>query len=473
MWIPWQLKDTGPRYMAIVGALAEDIELGQVGPGDRLMPQRDLAHRLGVSVGTVVRAYRLAEQRGLIAGEIGRGTYVKNPATNSEQAFFGDGARSQTLDDASPIDFSLNVPPFGDDVVHLSEALRALSKSADLGDLIRYSPHQGLFRHRRSIAKWISQINDNRFSPPPQNVVVCNGAQHALATIVNSLVSSGDTLLTEQVTYPGIKAIASDQSLKLHGLEMDDEGICPQALISACEKTGSRVLYTIPTLHNPTGITMSPQRRKAIVRIALEQDLTIIEDDVYGFLAKDAPSQIAKLLPEQTYYIGGFSKVFAPGLRVGYAVVPSAALDRINAGIRASNWMTSPLLTEIVSRWVEEGIGAEILEKRRSEARSRCDIAIRTLGKWLNTEIYKSHGAFHLWVRSPDGMPAEEFAAVARTHGIMVTPPRAVEVGSGQTHSFRVSIGGVPTERQLQEGLERLRALLEDSGITHHSLSIV
>jgi DNA-binding transcriptional MocR family regulator len=473
MWIPWQLKDTGPRYMAIVGALAEDIELGQIGPGDRLMPQRDLAHRLGVSVGTVVRAYRVAEQRGLIGGEVGRGTYVKNLASNSEQAFFGDGARSQTFEDTAQIDFSLNVPPLGNDVVHLSEALRSLSKSAELGDLVRYSPHQGLFRHRRSIAKWISEINDNGFSPPPQNVVVCNGAQHALATVVHSLVSPGDTILTERVTYPGIKAIASDQSLKLYGVEMDEDGISPESLISACEKTGSRVLYTIPTLHNPTGITMSPQRRKAIVKIALEQDLTIIEDDVYGFLAKDAPSQIAKLLPEQTYYIGGFSKVFAPGLRVGYAVVPTAALERVNAGIRASTWMTSPLLSEIVSRWIEDGTGAEILHERRSEARSRCDIALRTLGRWLNAETYKSHGCFHLWVKSPEGMPAEEFAAIARSQGIIVTPPRAVEVGPTQTQHFRVSIGGVPSERQLEEGLDRLLAILEDSRISHHALSIV
>ncbi|MGX7874641.1 GntR family transcriptional regulator [Mesorhizobium sp. ORM6] len=96
MWIPRQLVDTGPRYMAIVAALAEDIEHGEVGPGDRLMPQRDLAHRLGVSVGTVVRAYRLAEQRGLIGGEIGRGTYVKGLGANTEQAFSGMALVFQT-----------------------------------------------------------------------------------------------------------------------------------------------------------------------------------------------------------------------------------------------------------------------------------------------------------------------------------------------------------------------------------------
>ncbi|WP_018235498.1 PLP-dependent aminotransferase family protein [Ensifer sp. BR816] len=459
--------------MAIVGALAEDIELGEVAPGDRLMPQRDLAYRLGLSVGTVVRAYRVAEQRGLIAGEVGRGTYVKSLAASGEQAFFGDGARSPHIDETAPIDFSLNVTPIGQDVPRLSEALRSLSKSPDLDELIRYSPHQGLLRHRRSIANWISQTNDNRFSPPVQNIVVCNGAQHALATVVNALLSPGDTLLTEQVTYPGIKAIASDQSLKLHGVEMDEDGIRPEALLSACERTGARVLYTIPTLHNPTGITMSAPRRKAIAKIALEQELTIIEDDVYGFLAKDAPSQIAKLLPEQTYYIGGFSKVFAPGLRVGYAVVPPAALDRVLAAIRATNWMTSPLLTEIISKWIDEGIGADVLRERRAEARSRCDLALRTLGKWLNPGTYRNQASFHLWVRAPEGMSAEAFAAVAKSQGIIVTPPRAVEVAPSQAQHFRVSIGGARSAPQLQEGLERLRVVLEDPGISVQPWSIV
>lgn len=473
MWVPRHLKDIGPRYMAIVGALADDIDQGEVEPGDRLMPQRDLAHRLGLSVGTVVRAYRVAEQRGLVAGEVGRGTYVKGPSTNSEQAFFGDGARSQIVDDPTPVDFSLNVSPLGQHVVRLSEALRLLSESPDLGDLVRYNPHQGMLRHRRSIVDWISQANDGRYAPSEQNVVVCNGAQHALATIVNSLLSSGDTILTEQVTYAGIKAVASDQRLKIHGVEMDENGLCPDALLSACEKTGARVLYTIPTLHNPTGVTMSAERRKAIAKIALEQELTILEDDVYGFLAKGAPSPIAKLLPDQTYYIGGFSKVFVPGLRVGYAVVPSAALDRVLAGIRATNWMTSPLLAEVISKWIEDGIGAEVLRERRSEARSRCNLALRILGDWLDAETYKSYASFHLWVRAPRGMPADLFAVAARSEGIIVTPPRAVEVAPTQAQSFRISIGGVQSERQLQEGLERLRAILEQPETSIHAWSVV
>jgi len=459
--------------MAIVGALAEDIEQGEIQPGDRLLPQRELAHRLGLSVGTVVRAYRVAEQRGLVGGEVGRGTFVKGPATSSEQAFFGDGAISPDIEESAPIDLSLNVPPPGHYISRLSEQLRSLSKSAYLGELIRYSPHQGILRHRRSISNWIAQTNDSRFTPSEKKIIVCNGAQHALATVISSLISPGDTILTEQVTYPGIKAIASDQRLKLHGVEMDESGLCPDALLAASERTGSRVLYTIPTLHNPTGITMSAERRKAIVKIALENDITIVEDDVYGFLVKDAPSQIAKMLPEQTYYIGGFSKVFAPGLRVGYAVVPLNAVGRVLAGIRASSWMTSPLLAEVVSNLIDAGTGAEVLAERRAEARARCDLAQRILGKWLNVETYKKHASFHIWVRAPQGMSAEAFAGVARSQGIIVTPPRAVEVIPGEAAHFRVSIGAVQTERHLQEALERLRTILEAPGYPLHSWSIV
>jgi DNA-binding transcriptional MocR family regulator len=473
MWIPRQLADTGPRYVAIVTALAEDIEQGQIAPGDQLMPQRELAHHLGVSVGTVVRAYRVAEQRGLIGGEVGRGTYVKGVAANSEQAFFGDGARSSEISEIADVDFSLNVSPIGRHVLQLSEGLQALARSAELGDLLRYNPHQGILRHRRSFAKWISQSTDGRYAPPEQNIAIFNGAQHALATIVNSLLSSGDVLLTEQVTYAGIKAVGNDQRLKLCGVEMDKDGLCPDALSAALEKTGARVLYTIPTLHNPTGVTMPAARRTAIAKIALEHSLMIVEDDVYGFLAKDSPSPIAKLLPEQTFYIGGFSKVFAPGIRVGYAVVPSGAMERVLTGIRATNWMTSALLVEVISKWIDDGTGVETLHERRTEARSRCNLAIGILGNWLNAETYRHHASFHLWVRPPSGMPADTFAAIARSHGIIVTPPRAVEVAPTQAESFRVSIGGIQNEGQLRSGLERLLAVLEDPDLRSLAWSIV
>jgi DNA-binding transcriptional MocR family regulator len=188
----------------------------------------------------------------------------------------------------------------------------------------------------------------------------------------------------------------------------------------------------------------------------------IVEDDVYGFLGRKAPSPLATLLPEQTFYIGGFSKVLAPGIRVGYAVAPAAALDRLTAGIRASTWMSSPLLVDLVSRWIDDGTAAEFVRERREQAQARCKIARRILGEWLKSETYDEQAYFHLWVRVPEQLSADAFFTLAKSRGIIVTPPQAMEIEEGTTRGFRISIGGVPSEAQLQDGLEYLRALLEE-----------
>ncbi|SDR11252.1 DNA-binding transcriptional regulator, MocR family, contains an aminotransferase domain [Rhizobiales bacterium GAS113] len=463
MWSPKQLDSDGPRFLAILRALERDIADGKATAGDRLLPQRELAYRLGLSVGTVVRAYTVAEQRGLVVGKVGRGTFIAWPEHSDEGGFFGDGARPPGFATGAPIDLSLNVPPLGRQAEVLGAALRALGSSPELAELLRYSPHRGIVRHRTAVADWVARGTAGQFKPTPEQVVICNGAQHAMATVIASLATPGDVILTEALTYAGIKAIAGNARVSLHGVEMDADGLSPEALDAACERSGARLLYTIPTLHNPTGTTMPEARRQAIAAIARRRGLTIMEDDVYGFLMPDAPPPFAALLPEQTYYLGSFSKCLAPGLRVGFVIAPSHAVERIVAGIRATNWMTTPILVEAVARWIVDGTAELLAAEKRGEASVRCRIAKEIFGAWLSGNVDENTPAFHVWLRLPDALTTADIVARATALGIAVTPPEAVTVGSPAMHGIRICLGAAHGPAQLREGLGRLRGLFETS----------
>jgi len=473
MWFPTNLDGDGPRFLAILRALERDIAEGKAKPRDRLLPQRELAYRLKLSVGTVVRAYALAEQRGLVVGEVGRGTFVAGPGREGEEEFFGDGASEGRFGTGALIDLSLNVPPLGRQAQVLGTALRALGASSELAELLRYSPHRGIARHRGALAQWVAASTVGQFKPTPEQMVICNGAQHAMASVIAGLAAPGDAILCEALTYAGIKAIAGNARLKLHGVEMDAEGLSPEALDAACERSGARLLYTIPTLHNPTGVTMPETRRRAIVAIAKRRGLTIIEDDVYGFLEPDAPAPFAALLPEQTYYVSSFSKCLAPGLRVGFAVAPMHAVDTIIAGIRATNWMTTPILVEAVAGWVTDGTAQDLVIERRGEAALRCRIAKEILGSWMSSTVDEAKPAFHLWLPIPDDVAPVDFAARARSLGVAVTPPEAVTIGSPAQRGVRVCLGAAHSLSELREGLDRLRKLLEGTDESRLALSSV
>lgn len=458
MWSPARLDSRGPRFLAIVRALERDVADGTLAPGDRLRPQRDLAYRLGLSVGTVVRAYLVAEQRGLVIGVVGRGTFVAGPQRNGTDDFFGDGAQPPDMQQPAMIDLSLNVSPVGRQAELVGSALRSIGGSSELGELLRYSPHAGLPRHRAIMAEWISACTAKQLYPDPERMVICNGAQHAMATVLGTLTRPGDTVLTESLSYAGINAIAAHRRLVLHGLAMDAEGLVPEALDAACERTGTRVLYTIPTLQNPTSVTMSRRRREVIAVIAKRRRLWIVEDDVYGFLLPDAPPPFATLLPEQTYYLTGFSKSLVPGLRIGCAVAPATSVEGLICGIRASNWMTPPILSEIVVRWIANGTAASLVNEKRAEAKARYSIARQICGPWLAPEA--DVPSFHAWLQLPEALPPEDFVLRARRRGVVVTPPDAVTIGVPSQRGIRVCLGAAHDQAQLQAGLWRLYGLL-------------
>jgi DNA-binding transcriptional MocR family regulator len=451
MWNPALAADAEPKYQALLDALQRDIDSGLLSPGVRLPTQRDLAQRLGVAIGTVGRAYAVAEQRGIVSGEVGRGTFVRGPEPGVEQG-------AVEGDDPEVIDLSKSRMVRDPRVGSVGPVLQSLARRPDLDRLMDfYQPAPGMARHRELGAHWLRRTG---LAVPPERVVITGGAQHGAATVLASLTRPGDLALTEQVTYTGMKAIASLLHLQLRGLPLDGQGLIPEAFEAACREGAPRALYCMPTLQNPTGRTMPLERRQALVEIAARYEVALVEDDVYGFLPEAPLPPLTALAPATAYYITSTSKSMAPGLRVGYVVAPESRVERVAGVIRASTWLIAPLLAELATEWIERGEADAMVEWKREETLARHATAVRVLGRWLPGSATPS---FHLWLPLPEPWRTEAFVAQARSRQVVVSPSEEFMVGrESAPHAVRVCLGATASRARLEEGLRRLADLLEN-----------
>lgn len=449
IWSPSLDPNDEPKYQALVDALDRDIDAGVLPPGTRLPTQRQLATRLGVAIGTVSRAYALAEERGLLSGEVGRGTFVRRREPGLQEGANDEG------DDPALLDLSKGRLVRDPRDPALRRSLETLSRRADLDRLVDfYQPAAGMARHRSAGAKWIARSG---LEIEPDRVVITSGAQHAAAVVLAAIARPGDLVLTEEVTYAGIKALASLLHLQLRGLPLDEHGLRPEAFEAACRSSAPRALFCMTTLQNPTGRTMPLPRRREIAAIAAAHDVAVIEDDVNGFLPVDPLPPLAQLAPEHTYYVTGTSKSLAPGLRIGYLVAPRHRVERTAAIIRASTWLTSPILAELVTGWIESGEADEMVGWKRSETAARHALAVEILSPWLTPGPV----SFHRWLPLPEPWRTETFVAQARARGVMVTPSEEFTVGRDSApHAVRLCLGATLSRDRLEEGLRRLAGLL-------------
>jgi DNA-binding transcriptional MocR family regulator len=439
MWKPDLPSQSKSRYAAIVDALARDVASGKLADGARLPTHRELADTLGIAIGTVTRAYTEAERRGLVRGEVGRGTFVGPAPLQS--------ISPALVSTTGVIDLALNVPVEGL-VPDLAGALRTLAKRADLADLLRYQPHAGATRHRAAGAAWAKRYG---VTATPDQVVVCAGAQHAMVAIFSALAKPGDRVLTESLTYAGMKALSSLLHLPLEGVAMDAEGIRVDALEAALASSGAKFLYCMPTIQNPTGGVLSDARRRAIAELARKHDVAIIEDDVHRFLVPDAPPPLAQYAPERTYHIAGTSKALAGGLRVAYVTAPRAAVGRLEQRIWATTWMAPPLMAEIATLWIEDGTADRLAAEQRREAIVRQKIARDILG---DVPLVAHPNSLHIWLELPDPWRSESFARETLQRGVALAPADVFVVGRAPIpHAVRIGLGGARTHGELERAL--------------------
>ncbi|NTX63061.1 PLP-dependent aminotransferase family protein [Myxococcus sp. CA051A] len=455
IWTPNLRGREGPLYRILADALGADIEEGRLAAGTRLPTHRELAEKVGVTVGTVTRAYAEAERRGLIGGEVGRGTFVRHR----------DAPRQlpppvQDSGDDSLVDLGLNWPatPPGDPAGSaLKKSLDALERSPRLAELLDYQPPAGNPAHREAGAEWMSRFG---LEVEPSRVMVCSGGQHAMEVALSTLTRPGDTVLCEALTYPGLKVLANRLHLRLHGVAMDEHGLIPDALETAC-RTGAKVLFCLPNLQNPTGAVMPEERRRRIATVARRHGLTVVEDDAYGLLLDKRPPPLCTLLPESGWFIAGVSKLLAPGLRIGYLAAPAGpTTERLAEEAALAARMTPALTADITARWVRDGTADELVVRRRREAHERLELAKDVLGDLMPRPGKAT--TYHLWLKLPSTWRAEAFTSQARRRGVLVMPAELFTVGPATAPAaVRVCLGTPRTRASLEKGLHRLRETLE------------
>ncbi|MGY4167835.1 aminotransferase class I/II-fold pyridoxal phosphate-dependent enzyme [Bradyrhizobium sp. USDA 4529] len=374
-------------------------------------------------------------------------------------------SNAQRIGASAQIDFGRNFPP------PCPVVQRALTDTfADLGhsslaDAIRFPRFMGTVSDREAGATWISQRLGQK--PHVERVVLANGSQSILAMLMARFVKPGGVLLTEELTYPAIKPLSALFGIKLRGLTMDVEGIEPASLDRTCIELGdnARALYCMPTLHNPTSATMSEARRKDIATIARRHNLWLFEDDIYGVLPEEAPPPLAFYAPERSWYILGLSKSLAVQLRLAYAVGPNSDVSRDTfwPGVRTTNWMVAPLVAEITSRWLANGIGSEILQSVRAETLRRRALAASILPQ---IRISPNEFNYHLWIELPEAWQLDAFVNAAFDAGVIVGRGDSFAV-SNKRGDRKVRIGlGVPSHQdELVRGLSAIASIIDaDSG---------
>lgn len=443
MWHPELQSSQLPIYERLVVAMARDIQTGQLAPGTKLPPQRDLAFRLGVSVGSVTRAYAEAERRGLLSAHVGRGSFVRGTLPTVPDVPTIEHAVALGRDRSGPIDLRCNTPPPVPLMADLNAALVALIARGALDPAVHYIQGAGLPHVRAAGAQWLTRQYGLDFDAG--DLIQCNGGQHGIALVFSSFCSAGDTILCEASTFYGARMAANHLGLKLRGLPMDGEGLLPEAVDQAAAETGSRLLFTLPTLHNPTTRTMSEQRRQEIAAVARARDLLILEDDAY-YAYSERPRQIVSYAPERTLYLASLSKGICPGFRLAFlALPPNLPRERLMQGIRALGYCPPSLGALVFSQWVADGRIDAISQAVQAEATIRWDLARSVLG-----DLVAPAGArrsAHAWLPM-SALEAERVTARLLRAGVEVTPPDASLVSPQADTGLRLCLGA-PEDRDI------------------------
>ena len=447
-WRPTLSDRTGPVYEAIVEALGADVASGRLHRGERLPTHRALAQALGLDLTTVTRAYNEARRRGLTEARVGQGTFVAESRVHAPRAAAA----------GIEFDLSMNLPPEpveADLEGRVTRGLAALQRDFGVSAFLNYQQAGGSESDRGVAADWLRR---RVRIAAADRLLIFPGTQPALMSFLLATTKPGDTVLTDRLTYPGFKAAAAALGVRVAGVEADEGGMIPAALDAAARRLSAKAVYLVPTIHNPTTVTVGPARREQLAATIRKRGLLLFEDDAYGSLdPKLAP--IATLIPERSYYAASLSKCIAPGLRVSLVLGPDrAAAASLASALRTRVQMPVPMMAALAVRWLGDGSADDIIAAIGAEAAARQKLA----AKALSDHRYRAHPkGHHLWLVLPDSWTRAEFAAHIRRQGLAVVTSDAFAVDGRPEHAIRIALGAARTRADLVSALDVLSVALK------------
>lgn len=448
IWRPDPALIRRPAYLSLAEQIARAIEDGRLESGERLPTHRRMADELKLSVQTVSRAYEELIRRGLISGEIGRGSFVQTRRNEPDPPYLPERL-------GEVIDLSILKPVC--EAMHLEKLKQGLAWLADnlpASSALSFRPNVVFPRHRAVGVEWLKSCG---LDASPQNITLTNGATGGMTVALMSVAPPGSTIATEAIGHHTLVPLATYLGLDLTGLAIDDEGMIPEALDEACRHSSIRAVFVQPSVINPTATLMGEHRRQALAAVARKHDIAIIENDVLGPLVEDRAPPLAAFAPERTLYVTSFSKITAPGLRIGYLAAPDRYVAAVANRHLVSNWMATPMVAEIASRWVTDGTAMELVKWQRAALRERHRIASEVLG---DVPCRSHRDSLHLWMPLPDPRTEEGFVAQARLQGVAIAPGLSFRIAQGVWQpAVRISLGST-TEAELRAGLSVVAKLL-------------
>ncbi|MDA7949445.1 MAG: PLP-dependent aminotransferase family protein [Hyphomicrobiaceae bacterium] len=435
-------------YHELADEIAEDISTGRLAPGQKLLPQREYAYQRGIAASTAGRVYKELVTRGLIAGEVGRGSYVR----------YAPAVRSTSL--AEPpdvrVNLEMNVPGAVGKPEKLAGAFLDLVRNTEVFEQsMRSMPADGWERARQVIA---SHISFPSWVPAPGRILFAGNGKQSLSAAITAFAGPGDRLGIEALTYPVAKAIAEKHKIIPVPMQMDEFGVLPGEIDRLGAGGMTRAIYLQPCLHNPTVATMPPERREQIALRLRKYGMIAIEDRVYAFLSEDTGPPLAALAPDHVVAVDSLSKRLCAGLSIGLIVAPERFVERCRASINASGLTPQRIPLEIAVRWIVSGVAAEVEQDKREDAANRNSLVRRAMRNW---DVATDKRSYHVWLTLPDEWRVEDFVARAGERGIAITPASAFAIeGSKAPNAVRIALAS-PKFADLGPALKTLVGLLE------------
>lgn len=482
MHIVLRYDSSTPLYLQIRGWFQERIEGGALLPGTRLPATRALAAELGVSRVTVVNAYAELEAEGWVRAHVGRGTFVCDvgprdqgtrespyewestllgPAGVSASGMVADMLHLAQHPDL--ISFAMGAP--ATDLLPVRDFREAMNRvlRRDGGEALQYDEAGGYRPLRGAIAHLLAAEG---IATRAREVLATSGSQQGLDVAARVLTKPGDLVLTESPTYLGALDVFRANGLRVVGVPVDGEGMRVEVLEEALGSCVPRLIYTIPEFQNPTGVTMSLQRRRRLLELAGQYDAVVLEDGVCSelrFEGVSVPSLRALDGGERVVYVNSFSKFLLPGIRVGYIVVPRRLRERLTRGKQAADLFTSSLMQRALAQYLDGGLLVDHLRTVREVYRKRRDAMMDGLARCMptGTRWIRPAGGLCLWVTVPDPVSASALYLSAIDHGVAFALGSVFFPQDGGRSSLRLNFAAHEGD-VIDEGLRRLgRAVAE------------
>ncbi len=429
IWPPDFTATRGAKYIVLVQSLRNAVRTGTLKQGTRLPPVRELAYELGITPGTVARAYKLAVEEGLVETTVGRGTYVTGARAVSDipEPLINSGQPDMVNFRAAQV---VNVGQSSAILAQLQEL------SADNSRQYFLYPTEETDRSaREAVVDWIGQGRAGRITA--DDVVLAMGAQNATIIALQSVLHGpAPIILTDELAYPGVRHAARLLRAKVIGVEMDEEGLRPDRLEHLLREHGAQALLTSAEAHSPTTTRTSLARRKEIVEIARRHQLQIIEDDCHCIWWEGRPAY-REMCPELSWYISSLTKSVSSSLRFGFIVPPQGQTRLVRQVAQSSFYGLPQPIIDLGEALLRSGEAGNIRARVRSLINERVQDAVNCLGSW---DISYNYDVSFIWLKLPQGWRGSSFVRACERAGIMLkaadefaladgASPNAVRIG--------------------------------------------